>query len=230
MFNQEDLVKAYNYIYKAGNVKNPEKPGRMMGPYGSHANRDSRFIRWIKENIPKGSRILDASCGRGHLAYSLHKLGYRVEATEISGWLIKHELSKLPFPVHLLRYDQFDQISAKSFDCVCSNDVLEHLLSKEAALDAIDQLFRISRKAVCICVGTGEYAVKYPRSLAINKFCEITDKKRLKPSLALNLHTCRASSKWWRGVVMERFSREDQVVRVKHRSVFMFGFIKVDDE
>jgi len=225
MPNQEDLIKVYDYIYSQGGVRNPDKKATIMAPYGSHASRDKMFIDWISQNVKMGARILDASCGRGHLALSLHKLGYEVEATEVSQWLIDNELKQLPFPTHLLRYDQLYQLPEKSFDVVCSNDVLEHLISKEVVRGAVDNLFRLSRSAVCISIGRGVFADRYPRSLAISNDCEIIGKGKLKRRVAFNLHTFRASRTWWKRVLGPRFQKRCLHYTAPRGNIFIFGFL-----
>jgi SAM-dependent methyltransferase len=227
MNSQEDFVRVYDYIYQQGFVRSPINKRLVMDPYGSHDYRDEVFISWIQDHLIAGDRILDASCGRGHLAQSLHKLGYDVEATEVSPWLIENELSKLPFPVRLLRYDQLDQLPAKSFDCVCSSDVLEHMISREEAANAIKGIFRLSRKAVCIGIGKGRFADTYPRSLCIDKKCKIVaGKERIGRRSALNLHSFRVPVRWWKKNISNRIREEDSLQEVTKGNIFFFGMIK----
>jgi SAM-dependent methyltransferase len=226
MLNQDDLINVYDYIYSQGPVRCPIRRTVDMDPYGSHNFRDKVFIDWITANLPKGSRILDASCGRGHLALSLHEMGYDVEATEVSQWLVENDLKEVPFPVHLLRYDQLDHLPEKSFDCVCSNDVLEHMISEEAVLNALSNMFTLSAGAICIGVGTGRMADKYPRSLAINKNGEVTGKNRLPRSKALNLHTFRRPYRWWRKKIANRIMPDGFFKDVTDGNYFFFGMVK----
>jgi SAM-dependent methyltransferase len=230
MYTQEDLVKAYDYMFQKGEIVHPIT-GKSLGKYALRGSRDHFFISWIQKYYPKGSRILDASCGRGHLALSLHKLGYSVEATEVSPWLVENELSKLPFPVHLLRYDQLDQLPAKSFDCVCSNDVLEHMIDQQAACLGLRRLIRLSKTGLCICVGTSRTQYKHSLALGIDTSCRIRSeaKSKLCRRAALQLHTFTPGFDWWKKKLFSKLSgngEKKMLLKTMHQHLLVFGWLK----
>ncbi|MCL5029019.1 MAG: class I SAM-dependent methyltransferase [Bacteroidetes bacterium] len=92
--------------------------------------------------------VLDVGCGSGFSLREFIRLGYDAKGTDISDWLIKHELNdlykqgkvfcapaeKLPFPDN-------------SFDLVFCTDVLEHIPTKNVAA-AISELVRVSKKNI----------------------------------------------------------------------------------
>lgn len=169
----EELVEIYDHIYRQKNGVKHKVKGKL-GPYGSHDNRDPPFVDFLKRKYPNGkhedgtqARVLDASTGRGHLARTLMALGFDVEATEISPWLIEHELQDLN--VQQLRYDQFDQLPSKRYDAVISNDVLEHLLDEAAVREAVREFKRLTKKWVLVSVGTKRRTSgKYPEALKMS--------------------------------------------------------------
>lgn len=161
--NTEELKRIYDYIYRH------EIPKQF--PYGSHTNRDPRFVECLSEILPvikdlPAPRVLDASCGRGHLARTLKNMGYDVEATEISRYLVNEELPNTiqGIPIHLLAYDEFDQLPEKSFDVVISNDVMEHLPNEKAVRIALRNLSNISKRYVIFSIGL-KRAMRYPKAL-----------------------------------------------------------------
>jgi SAM-dependent methyltransferase len=165
----EDLVDIYDHIYKQKGTVHHKRKGRL-GPYGSHDDRDPPFVEFLERKFKEDRdqvRILDASCGRGHMSRTLRDLGFQVEGTEISKWLCDTELKDLT--VHNLRYDQLDQLPAKSFDAVISNDVLEHLLNEGEVRRALASFKRLTKKYVLISVGTKRRTSgKYPESLKMD--------------------------------------------------------------
>lgn len=191
-------IELYEYIYKHGHKANHGKHG-MLGPYAVEKDRNKLFVNWLKSMLPPRSRILDASCGRGMLIKDLRgvkhetKKGWDVEGTEISSWLISNELTW--FTCHCLTYDQLDQLPEKSYDAVCSMEVLEHLLDEDAVDDALTKLARLTRKFLLISCGLGYGPTKkYPVALGLDTG---------------PLHTVVRSMKWWH----ERLSRHVRVLK-----------------
>ena len=160
----EDLVVIYDHIYRA---QKRRVDGKNLGLYGSETTRDPRFIEFVSKNLPIGSTVLDASCGRGHLARSLLKLGYTVEVTEISKYLMVTDLADLK--AHNLTYDEIGSLGRR-FDAVISNDVLEHLINWRMVDQSLSALASLSKKFLLISVGGGSFATadKWPRSLHLN--------------------------------------------------------------
>lgn len=171
-WDPNNMVPVYDWIYR--------HPIPVHGPYGSHTNRDPWFMGFLKEHLPPGSRVLDASCGRGHLARACREAGWEVEATEVSQWLIDNELTDLK--VHRLTYAELDQLPAASFDAVLSNDVLEHLPTAGAVFAAMKALRRLTRKYLLFSVGTKHRAWKYPLALGYGK---------------QDLHLFCPGQRWW---------------------------------
>jgi hypothetical protein len=197
-----DLIRFYDAVYR--DTENHEK----LDPYGSHDNRDHLFIDYIQKKLPQGGKILDASCGDGHLAKSLMERGYEVEVSEVSPWIIDRLHQTFPV-VHDLTYAQLSRLPSRHYDAVCSNDVLEHLVDEEAAIEAIHELTRISNNLVLISVGIGPGSRRYLRQLGV-KGIE-------------TFHLVRSTPEWWREKIAEVIEIDDQVQVDWERAEFIFG-------
>jgi 2-polyprenyl-3-methyl-5-hydroxy-6-metoxy-1,4-benzoquinol methylase len=193
----EELRSLYEKIY----IKS-ERTRKGWVRYGSDTDRDHMFLNFIQKNLPPSPpiRILDASCGRGHLTRSLQELGYTVEATEISSWVIENCLKDLK--VHRLTYDELDRLEEKSFDAVISNDVLEHLPDKNFVLRSLDNLKRLSRKYLLISVGLKRH-LTYTEMLGMS---------------GVNLHLFTPGLDWWTKKMAELMTVEKQ----EHSSINYF--------
>ena len=169
MRSLEDRLALYDRIYTTDRLVHPER-GKLE-PYGSHTNRDKPFIKFLAQNVQVPGfpiappKVLDASCGRGHLARELTKLGYHVDVTEVSPALV--ESLKAEFPsARVMDYAYLALMDAKSYDVVISNDVLEHLTENEA-LASLEFMRNVSRRWILISVGLGRGAIKYPEALGL---------------------------------------------------------------
>ena len=200
------LKRLYDAIYSAGSDVVHPKKGRLP-EYGSQTNRNDPHVKWIVKNVPKGSRVLDASCGLGHLACTLQSFGYEVEGTEFSGWVVKNKLQGLGFPVHHLGYGELDQLPEESFDLVISNDVLEHLPKQRDVVGAVQNLLRLTKKYIAISVGLKKHLAAYPEALGI--------KDR-------SLHLFCPGVNWWRAhfAGLIRIQAEDQR---ENENYYIFG-------
>lgn len=91
------------------------------------------FVKtYIKNNISKSSKILDAGCGEGVLVEELIKEGYNAVGIDInycSRFVIMGDIKNLPF-------------SNESFDLVLCLDVLEHINFNEQE-KAIKEIYRV---------------------------------------------------------------------------------------
>lgn len=196
----------YEQIYAAGKVIHPRKG--VMHPYGTHTDRDALFLDFLARRLPvrgEPRRALDASAGRGHLAYALAGLGHVVEATEY----VPSALEALRVPPlaakHLLAYGELGGLPAKSFDAVISNDVLEHLPAEEAK-PALKALAVLSRRFLLVSVGLGHGAKKYPEALGLGK---------------VDLHLHCPGVAWWRKAYGEVARAEE--IRQSRRTLWIFG-------
>lgn len=208
----ERLVRLYDRIYRAshtGGLRHPTK-GRL-GRYGEGTGRDEVFAKYISSKLsaPKMCRVLDASCGRGDLAARLMKCGFDVEVSEVSPWLVRNVLEKRGFSkVHLLTYEQLDRLPERSFDCVVSNDVLEHLADERRAEEAVASLARLSRQLLCVSVGMGR-APNIPEAMGLG---------------IRSLHCVVKPAEWW----LELFERHatTDTYRATRRTTYLFGVVK----
>jgi 2-polyprenyl-3-methyl-5-hydroxy-6-metoxy-1,4-benzoquinol methylase len=196
-----ELRGLYDHLYRA-----PLAPG-LPGPYGSHTNRDPWFWVTVRKNLPKGATVLDAGCGRGHLARKLISLGFKVTGTEISQHLIENELTD--FPVHNLAYDELGMFFNESFDAVCSNDVLEHLVDEWEVISGLTELSRITRKILLVSVGTKSCNPRYVLSAGLP---------------LIDLHLVLRPQAWWVDL-LSKFMKI-KVVRRLPAALFCAGEVK----
>jgi 2-polyprenyl-3-methyl-5-hydroxy-6-metoxy-1,4-benzoquinol methylase len=202
--SDEDLVALYNIIY---GTKTP------LRPYGTQGNRNRRFLQYIEQNLKPGARILDASCGKGHLAARLVKRNYEVELSEITPRVVRYLRKRFPAAItHQLTYAQLSTLPSKSFDAICSNDVLEHLLDEDAALAAIEEFARLSRGHVLISVGLGAIVNKYLLASGITHI--------------KSLHRVVRPPEWWKEVMGKYVEVNEEHFFYGPRTVFIFGRVK----
>ena len=172
--------------------------------YGSNqtdAMRAHHIVDWLKDQTPRPTTLLDASCGRGQVLVQAKVNQIEPEGTEASGWLIENELAKL-YTVHHLRYSELRTLGESRYDAVVSNDVLEHLLSEDEATDAIAALASLARLYLCFAV------------------CSKMAQRNVDGQRVI-LHNLIRPTEWWRtaiGHVCE--IEEDQAFRNTH---FFFG-------
>lgn len=191
----------YSKVYDIVDASHPRKGS--LGPYGVETIRNPAFLRSVRERIPAPARILDASCGRGHLVRQLSSLGYDVEGTEI---VYPRELHDLK--VHDLSYQELFQLPAKSYDAVISSDVLEHLHPEDIVV-ALSNLCRLTRSWIFISVGTRP-ARNYPQAAP---FLGVHD-----------LHRTIRKGGFWRSVI-ERFVDIDEEI-VGRKNYYAFGRVR----
>ena len=151
MHSNEELAELYDYLYKT-----PEANGSL---YGFMNRRAGFFVKYIREHIEKKSSVLEVGCGRGQLLRWLRMLEYDVLGTEIADCLLEDDLCGLP--VKKMFCSDLHTIGDEEFDCVISNDVLEHLSNEQAVIDAFSECVIISKKHIVMSTG----GIKAARSL-----------------------------------------------------------------
>ncbi|PNX50200.1 MAG: hypothetical protein BV458_13665 [Thermoplasmata archaeon M9B2D] len=186
----------YNYIYSHA------IPNKAL--YGAWGKRDGYFVRYIRQNVPKSAKILDASCGRGFLLRWLIADGYDAEGTEIADWLMKPGGDLYGLPVSELAYEELHSIPADCYDVVISNDVIEHLASLDAAKEAVGNLARISKRWVLISTG-GEKAAACPFRIELG---------------VSNLHNVIAPYEIWKSIY-ENFCELDEEYHAAGSRIFL---------
>jgi SAM-dependent methyltransferase len=117
--------------------------------FGTLIEKASRsiFAKKLDEEIPFGSKILEAGCGTGQLSIFLSRFGRKVYAIDISrGSLLeaKKFIDKCEIKnVYLSRMNIFKSFFPKNyFDFVISNGVLHHTHSAKLAFQNITKLLK----------------------------------------------------------------------------------------
>jgi SAM-dependent methyltransferase len=187
-----ELAELYDCVYKTPNAN-----GNL---YGFICRRAPFFVEFIRNNLVTNSSVIDLGCGRGQLIRWLRVLGYVVEGTEIAQCLFEDDLKGLP--VQYLFYSQLNIINSNSFDCVVSNDVLEHLAAVEDIELALSNMVRISKKYVLLSIGG----------------------LRAAGSVRGNLHEVIRPQEWWTSLFSNYCNILEEKILVG--SLFLFGRIK----
>ncbi|MGB9907468.1 MAG: class I SAM-dependent methyltransferase [Candidatus Saccharicenans sp.] len=123
-----------------------EKRKQVYASFGYDVERERRAI--IEAALPLSGRILEAGTGKGHLAVSLAKLGYRLVSFDLSEEQLKAARENLESQglSHLveLKRENGEQLSFPdaSFDVVFSVNMVHHL---ERPLAVLSELIRVLR-------------------------------------------------------------------------------------
>jgi 2-polyprenyl-3-methyl-5-hydroxy-6-metoxy-1,4-benzoquinol methylase len=202
----------YDKVFKHGKLK--RNGDKWKNPYASDTGRNSTFIDYLNNIYEEKERskikVLDASCGRGHLLRELLNLGYQAEGTEFVPWLLENDLKDLP--VRILSYQEFDVLPNMSYDVVISSDVLEHISpNKDTIIQAVKDLCRISKKHVLISVGTIT-AGPWPQKLNLP---------------IKNLHEIIKGAKWWKEIFKEYIDANYTHITERKSCFFYFGTKKI---
>jgi SAM-dependent methyltransferase len=213
----EDVKALYNYLYKRRKIVHPRK-GELKR-YGEQQGRIEWFTNWIEKNVPAKSKILDAGCGRGELVVRLKALGYRVEGTEICDFLVNKELPGRRIRAHLLSYGEIHQLGENSYDVVCSNDVMEHLLNLGQVSTALMNFCLVARKYVCLSISVKGGTVNYTTALNLQ---ETIVPDRTNPPI--ELHRFVRDGKWWEKM-LTKFLKPISVTQRMSHMVF-FGSVR----
>lgn len=190
------VKKTYNLLYTTATLN--------QTPYGYGRNRESSFIRYIREYVPVGASVFDAGCGRGQIIKWLNMAGYKAFGCEIADELFKEGRDLHKQPVTYATYDDLASWDKDQFDVVISNDVLEHLLDEDEARRGYGNLVGISKQFVLVSVGLRN---------CHNPFHKETGLKEL--------HSIVMPKKWWRELFSE-LCELDEVFEAA-ASFFMFG-------
>lgn len=172
--------------------------------YGQRTlRRASLSVEYVKKRVPLPAKVLEVGCGRGHILHQLRDVGYEVEGTELSEWIINNDLQDLN--VHRLPCSELHRLPSDHYDVVISADVLEHLESEDSIHAALTEFCRLSKKWILISVGTGPST------------CRI---KEIVPND--ELHLVIRKNSWWHNLY-EQYCICDQTERIL-RSYHLFGW------
>ncbi len=123
-----------------------------------------RTLRKALKDVPKGGIILDVPCGTGRFTNFLLSEGYRVVGADISPEMIAEARRKVPgAPENLLGFQTCEverlPFADRSIDCTLTVRFL-HLVPNELRQKVFQELKRVSKGLVVLCVNVDKYALK----------------------------------------------------------------------
>lgn len=121
-------MSEYKQYYKNVNFSHLHKSDKMMKELKNYVN----FV----DKHSTGNTILEIGAGLGDSCKMLHKMGYLVTGTEMSKHYIKEMRSKARKGLKFQYLDILDNnILSKSFDVICSHNVIEHIVKPKLYLE-----------------------------------------------------------------------------------------------
>ncbi|EHK20479.1 uncharacterized protein TRIVIDRAFT_69012 [Trichoderma virens Gv29-8] len=126
-----------------------EKDTYWPFPLGSRLRRMEQKLMEIL-SLPKGSYILDAGCGVGHVARYMAQHGMRILGIDIIDWAISDArnaakqagLSKETMSVEKMDYHYLEPISSESFDGVYTMQAFGHAVEPKKAMNGFFRILR----------------------------------------------------------------------------------------
>ena len=154
-----------------------------------------QILKAAMDFVPIGSRVLEVGCGTGRLLLSMCEVGYMVDGTDTSAYMLAQCRKKIKcrFPETKLILAEAARLKHldNSYDLVYCIRLLNQTESSEYALDAIADMIRVAKHSGYILV---EFVNYYRPRLG---------KKRgvyLKPREVINrANECNATKVWYRG-------------------------------
>ena len=147
--NEKELINYYN-------KHNEDK--RLLT---KHANIEFiTAMKYIKDYLKDGYKILDVGAGTGRYSLELQKDGYDVTAVE----LVKHNLryiEKKGIKCYQGNAIDLSRFEDNSFDMVLLFGPMYHLLTMEEKVKALEEAKRVSKKYIFISYCMNEFAVIY---------------------------------------------------------------------
>lgn len=111
-----------------------------------YTNTRNELLPFVPKNI---KIVLDVGCGNGSFGYLLNRIfNCLVHGIEPNSTSAKEASKKLTTVYHGYFDENYINSNERKFDCIFFNDVLEHMLKPEAALDQAKHLLTKNGKIV----------------------------------------------------------------------------------
>ena len=129
---------------------------RKMAAEGADLDGEARLIDAM---VPRGSRVLDAGCGPGRLAGTLHRAGHRVVGVDLDPALIAAAEEDHPGPTFLVGdladLNHAGHTDPAEFDVIVSAGNVMTFLDPDTRLPVLDRLGKHLRPGGRIVTGFG---------------------------------------------------------------------------
>ena len=133
-------------------IKRYRTDGFLKGK-GTRYSPDYHRVKFLLDNTPKESYVLDVGCNTGTVAIPLTQLGCYVKGIDIVPELVEKAIRR-GIPAEIGTAENLSRFDDNEFDVVICAEVLEHLYDP---LPAIQEAYRVLKPG-------GKYLVTIPHS------------------------------------------------------------------
>ena len=127
-----------------------------------YAEQKWEYIKCLESLAPNQS-ILEIGCGNGHFLSLAEAKGHQAFGIDINSMAIKYADDK-GLKVKCCDVEEFARISKIQYDCVCSFQVLEHLIDVKSFLDNATSLIKLGGKLI-LATPNGDSFLRYQYNL-----------------------------------------------------------------
>ncbi|MDE6476071.1 MAG: class I SAM-dependent methyltransferase [Erysipelotrichaceae bacterium] len=101
------------------------------------------WVSFVKQYV-QGTRILELACGSGEMALSLSKIGYEIDASDQSQWMLQKAKEKQGSDkVQWLVMDMLAFQTNKSYDAIlCFCDSINYILKEEELIKLFSNIYQ----------------------------------------------------------------------------------------
>lgn len=105
------------------------------------------MLRHLKSRLPSGGTGLDCGCGTGHYLARMAGHGYTMSGIEYSEGMLSEAVKNNPSISGELKFGSINEIAFADqiFDFAYTINVLHHLPSREAQINAVNEMLRVTK-------------------------------------------------------------------------------------